>query len=463
MTDIKFDPGKKLGDEIIKLNRKELCSLVSKLCGRIKAEAGTRNYRGGIYPDNININDAGEISLGLAKKENWDGQELDFLAPELYWNGTATQASDVYSLGMLLCYALNMGRLPYDGECDNPQLRRMKGDPLPVPKTAGRRLGEIIRKATSFKAEDRYQNVEQLQIMLDNCMENLYIDGSDGAQAIFRKDEGQLSEVEKMMLNIINGGDDELPEEPEAAPEKKTESGDKPEKPVGKVPKEEPPKNEEAKNSTPGKTAKPKKTGQQKEKQGTDPEKLKVYEPAKKKRSKKASEHEPVPILTVDKNPELEPVNLSSRKNIQPAVQYGMAAEREKHIAAQRKKRSGRRLASVLIICAIIVVTAIIVNKLLSDMSWGPDNENTEQYESLPIVGPESSTGIGIMIAPSEEPSPSPEAEPSPSPEQPEESTYQVIREDLSWTAARDRCIEMGGYLVVINDQEELDKVIELA
>lgn len=453
MTDIKFDPGTNLGDEIIKMNRQELCELVSRLCARIKAETGTRNYRGGVYPENISINSAGEIQLGLARNEGWEGQELEFLAPELYWNSKRTQASDVYSLGMLLYYALNKGRLPFEGQCENPQLKRMNGDKFPMPKAAGRRLSEIIQKATAFKPEGRYSNVEELQIMLDNCVNNQYLGGEPGAKAIFNKEEGELSEIERMMVGIIENGEEEIPEEEEAPAEQETTA--EPEA-AAEAESDTQKKDPEAENKS-SEATKPQKT--------EEPEKVKVYEPVKKKKpvksAKPAPKREPVPILTEEKNPELEPVILRN-KNVQPAVQYGRSDEREKNIAEQMKKRRNHRLVSVLVICAVIVITAILVNKLLKDMSWdkdGQDNQISIQ-DDLPTIGSEQTPGIGIMPTP-EPPAETPE--PTPSPEPVKESTYQLFMEDVSWTEARDKCIEMGGYLVVINDEAELEKVKDLA
>jgi Lectin C-type domain. len=41
--------------------------------------------------------------------------------------------------------------------------------------------------------------------------------------------------------------------------------------------------------------------------------------------------------------------------------------------------------------------------------------------------------------------------------------TYTLYIEDLSWTAAQEKCASMGGHLVTISNQEELDKVISMA
>ena len=168
-----FDPGQALGNKITELEPQTLCELAAKLCKEIEEEAGLRSYRGGVYPENISVDAEGNVALGPAKDSGWEGQELQFLPPELYWNGKRGSYSDVYALGLLLYYAVNQGKLPYEGECKDPQLRRMGGEDFPAPKGVGRRLGEIIEKATRFDAAQRYQNVEELRIMLESLVKNL--------------------------------------------------------------------------------------------------------------------------------------------------------------------------------------------------------------------------------------------------------------------------------------------------
>ena len=159
-----FDPERALGLKLTKMDRQELCEFVSALCRKVVAEVGSRGRRGGIYPSNISVDDNGGIAIGPAGKSPWEGEELKFIAPELYWNGQLSAASDVYSVGMLMYYAVSGGRLPLEDECRDAQLRRMGGDDYPAPKAAGRRLGEIIEKCIRFKAADRYQTLDELRM-----------------------------------------------------------------------------------------------------------------------------------------------------------------------------------------------------------------------------------------------------------------------------------------------------------
>ena len=126
MANPSFEPEKALGKKLTEMDRQELCAFISDLCSTVVAEVGSRGRRGGIYPDNISVNDNGEIAVGPAGKGPWQGQELDFIAPEQYWDGQLSAATDVYAVGLLMYYALNGGKLPYDGDRD-AQVKRMGG------------------------------------------------------------------------------------------------------------------------------------------------------------------------------------------------------------------------------------------------------------------------------------------------------------------------------------------------
>ena len=130
MAKPEFDPKNALGAKLLSMEKKELCSFVSALCRSVVSEVGSRGRRGGIYPDNISLAEDGSIAVGPAGKPPWTGedaapgQELDYISPELYWNGQLSAASDVYSVGMLMYYALSGGKLPLAGVISVPRRRR---------------------------------------------------------------------------------------------------------------------------------------------------------------------------------------------------------------------------------------------------------------------------------------------------------------------------------------------------
>lgn len=429
MAKTMFDPVHVLGKRIVGMSQQGVCEFASKLCGCIEAQVGSQSYRGGIFPENISVDEEGNIGIGPAADSDWQGQELDFLAPELYWRGQPSAASDVYSVGMLMYYALSGGKLPYEGECQDAQLRRMGGEDLPAPKGTGRRLKEIMEKALRFQSAQRFQSLGEMQAALDSCIKNLYLNGEPSAEAIFKKNDDDLSEIERMMVGIIEKGD-EAPEE-----------------------------------------------------SGGDGEDVKVYAPstpiADAKAAARAQAQDPaqiiaqklkeqgspaVPKLREEKNPELAPISPLRQEVKTPPVQYTRNVEREKKIAEDVKKRRRRPLAVILVLCALLIVVAIVFNAMLKDIQQirgkaTPTPAPTDIY--LSTMAPEPTTDpndpYGLFI---EKPEASAAPEESPAPR---EHGYELVVADVSWTEAAQRCQEMGGRLVTINDEEEFNTVIALA
>jgi len=427
MANPAFDPEKVLGSKITKMDKQELCEFVSALCRKVVLEVGTRGRRGGIYPENISVNENGTICLGPVGQEPLEGQEKEFAAPEIYWKGQLSSASDVYSVGMLMYYAFSGGKLPLEGECDDPYLRRMGGGDLPAPKAAGRRIGEIIEKCMRFRAAERYQTLEELRAVLDSCIKNLYLSGIPSAEAIFKKNDEELSEVERMMMGILE------------------------EKDADAQPSEDEEKSEEC---------------------------LKVYNPPKAEQKeaisaeqsdmllKRFSAHSyPAAPKMGEDEAELEPVSPLRHELKAPAVQYATRnIERERKIAEEVKKRRRRPLAVILVLCAVLVMVAIVMNAMLKDFQEAkniPDNKiedfSVDPYaDPMPDTVPEGSQGLPV----SSEPivlTPEPTVEPTPVPV---EHRYEVVKADVSWTQAQQEALAKGGYLVVINNEEEFNTIV---
>ena len=136
----------------------------------------------------------------------------------------------------------------------------------------------------------------------------------------------------------------------------------------------------------------------------------------------------------------------------------------------QVNKQKKRPLPIILVLCAVMVIAAILMNAMLKDYEEKraqPDNL-VEPVAVDPYASPEEETESAQPEAPA---APDEFAEPgeaSPAPEEsaaptPVEHGYQVFKEDVSWTQAQRKCADLGGHLVVINDEEELQEVIRLA
>ena len=219
-----LDPACLLGDRLQTLSRAELTALAEALC-RILAERGT--YHGGIRPDNISRAADGTVGLGAPARtdtKDWTTEELEFMAPEVFWSGTLDASADVYSLGLLLYAGVSGGRLPFypDDRAPLPEdqtdalRRRMNGEALPPARKAGRGLQEIIARATQCKPDDRYATPAELCAALEQY-DAEQRRSVPTAQEMFNKPEQELSEVERMMLDILT--EEAAAPVPEAEPE----------------------------------------------------------------------------------------------------------------------------------------------------------------------------------------------------------------------------------------------------
>ena len=176
-----FDPKKLLGSDIAKYEPAQLLELIKKLCKIAASECGENGFRGGFRPGNIYIADDGRVAVGPAGKageEGWTKVELEFMAPEMFWNGEKGPAADVYSIGLVMYAGLNGGRLPFLPANDEPTAEervnalrtRMNGSMPPVPEGVDEKLAAIIRRALAFDVRKRYENSTQLlKALWDYC------------------------------------------------------------------------------------------------------------------------------------------------------------------------------------------------------------------------------------------------------------------------------------------------------
>lgn len=459
MSDMEFHPEQAIGDGLLQLGKQKLLRFVSQLCLHLKAEFGSRTYRGGIFPENICTDGEGHFAIGPAKMEKWSGQELEFIAPEMYWHGEASPAADVYSLALLVYYGLDEGKLPFETATSSGQLARMSGKALPAPKNAGKRLAEVLQKATAFQAADRYQSPGELQIMLESCMENKYLNGNSGAEVVFKKEEEELSDIERMMVDIIEhgaepegkDGDEPLSleglsqeeiaglEKPQVHPQEKEDIGAAVEEFFGSFSGEE----TKIMPSLPS----------------DEPEDVRVYEPSREKKDR-----QPIPILTEEKYPELAPVVLhrqtpryaETAEEQNEKTQPEQEAELISTPQSVRQRRSLRPLAIVLVVCLSLVAGALAVN-----LYWRKGATPT-QINSTPNPQKLLEPTMQATVQPSMNVTPHPivVATPTNAPQQPR---YRMYVSDLSWELARSACWDQDGYLAVISDQEELNQIAALA
>ncbi len=200
--------------------------LACDLCDAVLAQVGRDGFHGGVRPDNISIHE-GKVKLGNPLEHGvgeFTPQELEYMSPELFWDGSRSGSADVYSVGLVLYAVYNHGLMPFwpvDTEA-TPNIRasalqrRMNKEELSPPASAGSELSAIILRALAFTPEERWADTEELRNALFDCREEqpMATDISVVLAAMMEKGshsaEKKNSEVYSPFVSDI-GEDDEAP------------------------------------------------------------------------------------------------------------------------------------------------------------------------------------------------------------------------------------------------------------
>lgn len=459
-----LDPACLLGDRLQTLSRAELTALAEALC-RILAERGT--YHGGIRPDNISRAADGTVGLGAPARtdtKDWTTEELEFMAPEVFWSGTLDASADVYSLGLLLYAGVSGGRLPFypDDRAPLPEdqtdalRRRMNGEALPPARKAGRGLQEIIARATQCKPDDRYATPAELCAALEQY-DAEQRRSVPTAQEMFNKPEQELSEVERMMLDILT--EEAAAPAPEAEAEPETlaapEAEAAPEKPEAEAakPGSEP---EPETRLEPEPEVKPEPETKPESETKPEPE-VKSESEAKPEPKAKPQPAEQKPAQPLPNKfrpekpaakPEVKPAPKQEHKPEKPPVKKpeayrpAPAKPKKQPPAEQRQSHKAGILLTVLIICAAVL--AVLLLRSLGVFGT-PATAETTPTPTVPVE----------TVIPTETPTPTPTPKPEP--------TYEVVTADVSWADAEAAAEAKGGHLVVIDSAEKWTRVAQLA
>ena len=191
MTDIDKAPASLQG----RLNRykpNQAVKLVSELCAQLVGDCDS--FHGAIWPGNIRLSSDKKAVLGIssdAPVSQREADEVEFLAPEFFWDGTKSAAADVYSLGLLLYAMCNRGRMPFqprnktltDTDRSAALRRRMKGETVSVTGKLSAELKAVIAKALSYDPEKRYISAAELLAALEETEEAKAAEGAAAAPA----------------------------------------------------------------------------------------------------------------------------------------------------------------------------------------------------------------------------------------------------------------------------------------
>ena len=133
-----------------------------------------------IKPQNIFVSKTGDYKLGdfgVAKisDKTVSGTKIGtykYMAPEVYLNRPYGTSSDLYSLGLVLYWAMNERRTPFlplppqmpkPSEEETARQRRFSGEPVPAPMHGSRDLQEIVLKACAYDPKDRFRDPAQMR------------------------------------------------------------------------------------------------------------------------------------------------------------------------------------------------------------------------------------------------------------------------------------------------------------
>ncbi len=183
-------------EAIVKMGR-ELSAALSK---------EPESCHGGIWPGNIFFDDDGKAYLGPRCDKSvseLSADQVEYLAPEVFWNDQRSPAADSYSLALVMYTALQKGRLPFLDGGEEDELaratalrRRMKGEELPAPQGVSEELAAVLSRSLSQEPAARYAAPGELLQALGETHEAL---------------PSEAPETEP-------GDFDHLPEAPEEAP-----------------------------------------------------------------------------------------------------------------------------------------------------------------------------------------------------------------------------------------------------
>lgn len=471
-----FDPACCLGERLQTLSRAELTALAETIC-RILTERGA--YHGGIRPDNISRGGDGTVGLGAPARtdtKDWTTEELEFMAPEVFWSGSLDASADVYSLGLLLYAGVMGGRLPFypDDRAPQPEdmaaalRRRMNGEALPLARKAGRDLAQIIARATQCRPADRYATPAELCAALEQY-DAEQRRNVPTAQEMFNKPEQELSEVERMMLSIL--AEEAAAPVPEAEPEEKTEPEAEVEAEAeaeAKIEAAAEPEAEaepEADAGTPAAEPESELKFELKEAPAAKPEEKPEEAPDAKPEAEpeekpeetpdakpEASKPEPQPLPNKFRpekpaaKPEVKPERKPEKPPVKKPEPYrpALAKPKKKAPDAQRQSHKAGVLLTVLIICAAVL--AVLLLRSLGVFG------TPSAAETTPTPAPTAPVETAV---PTETPTPTPTPKPEP--------TYEVVKADVSWADAEAAAEAKGGHLVVIDSAEKWTRVAQLA
>jgi len=158
-----------------------------------------------IKPSNILLDDDGNayvsdfgIATGIADNEAVVGT-LAYIAPEMLQGNEADARADIYSLGVMF-YEMLTGEHPFEDSSPTTMIYQQINNPLPELQERRTDLSdevdEILQRATAKNPEDRYENVRDLILALQNALGSATLTPSTSFPAVKETSTGTMPPVQ---------------------------------------------------------------------------------------------------------------------------------------------------------------------------------------------------------------------------------------------------------------------------
>lgn len=174
------------------LSRNEVVQLGIDICGALELCEQRNVIHRDIKPSNLFYSDItgfklGDFGISRTMESIYDSASMSgvgtpqYMAPEIFTGQRYNNTADLYSLGVVLYQLTNDSYLPFirenlgtTGERRNREafMRRMRGEKLPAPAAADKKLASVILKTCSYVPEERFSTAAELRAALEQCLDS---------------------------------------------------------------------------------------------------------------------------------------------------------------------------------------------------------------------------------------------------------------------------------------------------
>jgi len=167
--------------DLLNISRDEVVKLGIDICKALEKCQKEDIIHRDIKPENIFVSADNNYKLGdfgvarTIEKTTSNFTRVGtppYMAPEIHTGGTYASCVDIYSLGITMYRLLNKNRMPFlpaypadirAGDEDVAISKRIKGNKMPPPANADKKLAELILKACAHKPQNRYKSPAQMR------------------------------------------------------------------------------------------------------------------------------------------------------------------------------------------------------------------------------------------------------------------------------------------------------------